>query len=56
MALCPMFQKPCLLEECEWYAGGIQKCSVVTLAILAERLHDISVFAYDKYIKEPGQE
>jgi hypothetical protein len=56
MALCPLIQKDCIQEACEWYAGGIRKCSLVALAVLGERIHDISVFAYDKYIKEPGQE
>lgn len=57
MPLCPFREKPCT-EECALFAGGIKKCAFVALAMLAEEMHDMGVFAYDKFVRElqpPGE-
>lgn len=52
MANCPLLQKPCTQDQCAWWAVGIKKCVIVGLAVLAEEMHDMGVYAYNKFIKE----
>lgn len=56
MALCPLINKECVKEECEWWAGGIQKCTVVALCMLLERVHDMGATAYSEYLVPPEEE
>lgn len=52
MALCPLLNKPCIEAECNWFAVGIKKCVIVALGMLSEEIHDMGVYAYEKYVKE----
>ncbi len=52
MPNCPLIGKPCEMESCAWYAGGIRQCSMVAMAMMLEHMHDVSIFAYEKYVKE----
>lgn len=54
--LCPLFQKPCLKEECTWFAGGIQKCVVVALGIMVEQINNMGVQAFQAYVEPPHTE
>lgn len=55
MAMCPLLQKECIKEECEWFAAGVNKCSVVALGMLLERVHDMSATAYQEYFFPPEE-
>lgn len=52
MAICPLIQKECIKNECAWFAGKINQCAIIALGLLTEEIHDMGVFAYDKYVKE----
>ncbi|MCL5037547.1 MAG: hypothetical protein M1269_10615 [Chloroflexi bacterium] len=58
MPLCPFREKPCT-TECALFAAGIEKCAFVALTTLTEEIHDMGVYAYDKFVRElppPGLE
>ncbi len=55
MAVCPLIQKECLKEGCEWWAGGINKCTIIALTVLLERVHDMSATAYQEYFFPPQE-
>lgn len=52
MKLCPLLSKECIANDCEWFAGGINRCTIVALEMLTEGLHDMGVHAYNAYLKE----
>ncbi len=54
--LCPLTQKPCMKAQCAWYASGIDKCAVVALGMITEKIHDMSVDAYRAYVAPPVYE
>ena len=57
MPLCPFREKPCT-EECALYAAGVKRCAFVALTMMAEEIHDMGVYGYDKFIRElppPGE-
>ncbi len=54
--LCPLFQKPCIKEECAWFAGGIQKCVVVALGIMVEQINNMGVQTFQAYVEHPQAE
>ncbi|MBI3928960.1 MAG: hypothetical protein HY319_25685 [Armatimonadetes bacterium] len=56
MALCPLLQKECLRNECQWWAGGIQTCTVVALGMMLERVHDMGANAYNQWLTPPEVE
>lgn len=56
MKLCPILNKECIADECEWFAGGIKRCTIVALGMLNEGVHDMMVGAYNRYVSvEEGQ-
>jgi hypothetical protein len=52
MAKCPLIQNDCLRDDCEWWGGGIQKCLIVAIAMMANSMHDMGVVAYKKYASD----
>lgn len=56
MKFCPLLQKECIADECEWYAGGIQRCTMVALGMLGEGVHDMWVGAYKRYVQPEEEE
>ena len=54
--ICPLTQKPCMRQECAWYAAGVNVCAVVALGMLTEKVHDMSVEAYKMYVAQPVYE
>ncbi len=54
--LCPLIQKPCLRQECAWYAAGINVCGVVAVGMITEKIHDMSTEAYKMYVAQPTYE
>jgi hypothetical protein len=48
MNQCPLLQKPCIENECAWWAGGIKKCSIIAIAMMMEHIHDFSILAFNK--------
>lgn len=55
MAMCPLIQKECVQDQCEWWAAGIKKCSLIAMAILLERVHDMGANAYQEYFYRPNE-
>jgi len=51
MKLCPLLSKECIGDDCEWFAGGINRCTVVALGVLCEEMHDMGVMTYDRFVK-----
>ncbi len=56
MKLCPLLAKECIAEECEWFAGGINRCTIVALGILNEGMHDMQVMSFDRFVKPEIEE
>lgn len=54
--ICPLLQRPCTREECAWYAAGINKCAVIAIGMITEKMHDMSVEAYRVYVEQPTEE
>ena len=50
MATCPLIQKDCLQDNCEWWSEGISKCGILGIGLLLEGLHDMGVGAYQEYV------
>ena len=53
-AICPITQKPCMRNECAWYAAGINVCAVVAIGMITEKMHDMSSDAYKVYVAPPS--
>jgi hypothetical protein len=51
MKLCPLLAKECIANDCEWFAGGINRCTIVALGMLSEGIHDMGVNTYNLFIK-----
>ncbi|MBQ7502470.1 hypothetical protein IJT93_07115 [bacterium] len=47
---CPLLQKPCVREECAWYAAGLNRCAVVAIGMITEKIHDMGVQAHQVYV------
>ncbi len=54
--ICPLLQKPCIGDECSWFAGGIQKCVVVALGIMVEQINNMGVQTFQAYVEHPQSE
>jgi hypothetical protein len=39
MALCPLIEKECILEECQWYAPPIRSCVLHNLSMIYDALN-----------------
>jgi hypothetical protein len=50
MAICPLIQKDCLQDNCEWWSSGINKRGVIGLGVLLEGLHDMAAMAYQEFV------
>ncbi|GEM_PF-1440836 len=51
MYKCPFNQGPCN-NECALYAEGINKCTLVGIAMLLEDLQKIGVVLYERILRE----
>jgi hypothetical protein len=38
MGICPIIEKECLLEECQWYAPSIRSCVVHNFSMIYDVL------------------
>lgn len=56
MKLCPLLSKECIANDCEWFAGGINKCTIIALGMLCEGIHDMGVNTYNRYVKLEEEE
>jgi hypothetical protein len=55
MKICPLLQKECVGENCEWWAAGVNRCSMIALGILAEDIHDMGVATFKQYVALPSE-
>lgn len=53
---CPLLNRPCVKEECAWYAAAINRCAVIAIGMMVERIHDMSTQAYQVYVEPVVQE
>jgi hypothetical protein len=50
MAICPLIQKDCLQDNCEWWSEGISKCGLMGIGLLLEGLHDMAAMTFQEYV------
>jgi hypothetical protein len=53
---CPLNGSPCMMAECAWWAGGVQKCLVVAVGMMVNNMHDMGVQAYQKMMEKAQEE
>jgi hypothetical protein len=56
MAVCPLIQKDCLKDNCEWWSSGISKCGVIGIGMLLEGLHDMGAMTYQEFMEPLGED